>query len=300
MKKFFTIMLALVTATTLAFAGSDVTVDCGKQVQISATPATGWHFVKWDDENTDNPRTLTPSADAHYVAIFALNQYQIVFKNYDGTVLKSETLNHGDAVTSPVETPTKPATVQYTYVFDSWSPNISSTATDNAIYTAQYTEVLNKYTVTFQNYDGTVLQSSEVSYGTTPSYTGETPTKPSDSQYSYTFTGWDKNLEPVSGVVTYTAQYSNTTNTYTITVEDPEHGTTTGGGTYQYGSTQEITATADDCYRFVRWSDGNTDATRTITVDGNKTYTAIFEKIQYTITTAPDDAAHGSTSAVEL
>lgn len=304
MKKFLSLALALVAMTTMAFAGSDVTVDCGKLVQISATPATGWHFVKWNDENTDNPRTLEPSADAHYIAIFAINQYTVIFQNYDGTELQNETLNHGDAVSYKGETPTKPATAQYTYTFSGWSPNISTPATGDATYVAQFDEIVNKYVITFKNYDGSVLQSSEWDYGALPTYDGETPTKPADAQYTYTFTGWDKTINTVTGAEEYIAQFSNTINTYTITVNG-ENGTTTGSGTYQYGYTLTITATPAECYEFVRWSDEAEGATsvgasRSVTVEGNKTYTAIFRKIQYTITTAPDDEAHGSTSAIEL
>lgn len=305
MKKILSLALALVAMTTLAFAGTDVTVDCGKQVQISATPATGWHFVKWNDDNTDNPRTLSPSASANYIAIFAINQYTIIFQNYDGTELQNETLDHGSTVSYKGATPTKPATAQYSYTFSGWSPNVVYTATDNATYVAQFTETVNQYTITFVNYDGSVLQSSDWDYGSTPTYNGTTPVKPADAQYTYTFTGWDKTINTVTGAETYTAQFSNSTNNYTVTIGDSEGGTVTGGGTFTYGTTQTITATANDCYEFVRWSDEaegsvSVGASRTITVEGNTTYTAIFRKIQYTITTAPDDASHGSTTAVEL
>lgn len=299
MKKFFSLMLAFLAATTMAFAATSVTVDCGKQVQISATPAVGYHFVKWDDNNTDNPRTLDPTASAHYIAIFAINQYTVIFQNWDGTELQKETLNHGDAVSYKGATPTKTATAQYTYTFSGWSPNVEYTATGDATYIAQFDQTTNKYTITFKNWDGTVLQSSEWEYGQTPSYSGATPTKPSDVEFSYTFNGWDKTISSVTGAETYIAQFSSSTNSYIITVNG-DNGTTTGSGTYQYGTSVTITATPDECYQFVRWSDGDTNASRTIAVGGSITYTAIFEKITYTITTAPDDPAHGSTNAIKL
>lgn len=299
MKKFISLALALVAMTTMAFAGTDVTVDCGKQVQISATPATGWHFVEWNDHNTENPRTLDPSADTHYVASFAINQYTVIFQNWDGTELQNETLNHGDAVSYKGATPTKPATTQYSYTFSGWSPNISTPATGDATYTAQFDQTVNKYTITFKNYDGTTLQSSDWDYGQTPTYNGATPTKPADAEFTYAFTGWDKTINIVTGEEEYIAQFSNTTNSYTITVNG-ENGTTTGGGTFLYGTNITITATPAECYEFVRWSDGDTNASRTVTVMGNTTYTAVFTKIQYTITTASDDAVHGTTSAIEL
>ena len=106
-------------------------------------------------------------------------------------------------------------------------------------------------------------------------------------------------LSTVTGEATYTAQYNGTLNSYTLTTSG-EHGTTTGDGTYQYGKKVTITATADACYEFVQWNDGDTHATRTITVTGNTTYTAIFEKIQYTITVQSDNDAQGSVNVVAL
>lgn len=304
MKKFFSFVLAIVATTTMAFAAdpqTGVTVDCGKQVQISATPATGYHFVMWNDGNTEKTRTIEPAASAHYIATFAINQYTIIFKNEDGTELQNETLNHGDAVSYKGATPTKAPTAQYTYAFAGWNNSIVTPATDDATYTATFTSTVNKYTITFKNYDGTVLQSSEVEYGQTPAYIGATPTKPADAENTYTFTNWDKTINIVTGDEEYTAQYSNSTNSYNVTIEDGgDEGDVEGAGTYQYGTTVTIKATPKACYNFLRWSDGNTNAEREIEVTGNITYKAIFEKITYTITTAPDNTAHGSTTAVEL
>ena len=304
MKKLISFVLAIVATTTMAFAAdpqTGVTVDCGKQVQISATPATGWHFVKWNDENTENPRIITPSADAQYVATFAIDEYTIIFKNEDGTVLESKNIEYNQPVIYTGSTPTKAATAQYTYTFAGWNNNIVSPATGDATYTATFTSTVNKYTITFKNYDGTVLQSTQVEYGLTPAYIGATPTKPADAENNYTFTGWDKTINMVTGNEEYIAQYSNSTNIYNVTIEDGgDEGDVEGAGTYPYGTPVSIKATPKECYRFVHWSDGNTNAEREITVTGNITYKAIFEKIQYTITTAPDDVTHGSTTAVEL
>ncbi len=65
---------------------------------------------------------------------------------------------------------------------------------------------------------------------------------------------------------------------YTITVQsaNPTMGSVSGGGTYNAGTTATISATAFSGYHFTQWQDGNTQATRTITVSGNATYTASF------------------------
>ena len=103
-----------------------------------------------------------------------------------------------------------------------------SGAAASANYTISYTPGTltvqsKKYTVTFQNEDGTQLQSSEVEWGETPAYTGETPTKAATAQYIYTFAGWMPEIVAVSEDATYTATYSSTlrTNGYCGT-DDPK------------------------------------------------------------------------------
>ena len=64
------------------------------------------------------------------------------------------------------------------------------------------------FSVTWQNYDGTVLElDPQVEKGTMPVYNGSTPTRPSDMYYVYTFVGWTPTVSPVTGNVVYTATY---------------------------------------------------------------------------------------------
>ena len=54
---------------TMGYAIVDKNSICG--AQISATPNYGYHFVKWSDGNTDNPRTLTLTQNTTFTAEFA-------------------------------------------------------------------------------------------------------------------------------------------------------------------------------------------------------------------------------------
>lgn len=68
-----------------------------------------------------------------------------------------------------------------------------------------------QFTVTWKNYDGTVLEvDKNVTAGTMPQYNGLTPVKPADMYYVYTFAGWTPELAPVSGNVEYTAVFTST------------------------------------------------------------------------------------------
>ena len=293
MKHFLTLAVALLcTAAMMAQAQqTEVEADCGSQVTITAIPNTGYHFVRWNDNDTHDSRQVSVTGDATYTAYFAINEYTITFKNWNDTVLQTGTYNHGDAVVPP--TATKTADVQYTYTFDHWTPNVNYTAEADAEYTAVFTSTLNKYTITFQNWDGSTLQSSDWDYGELPVYSGSDPTRPADAEFTYTFSGWDHSINTVTGEDTYIAQYNGTTNSYTVTTSG-EHGTTTGDGTYQYGTDVEITATPNECYHFVQWSDGDTNATRTITVTGTTNLVATFEIDKYTIQVVSDDPTMGT------
>lgn len=65
------------------------------------------------------------------------------------------------------------------------------------------------FTVTWQNWDGTTLETdADVKSGVTPTYDGNTPVKPEDDDNVYEFTGWSPALSDVSKNVTYTATYT--------------------------------------------------------------------------------------------
>ncbi len=49
------------------------TFDEGTEIEILATAYNGYQFLAWDDNNTDNPRTITVTEDATYSASFVEN-----------------------------------------------------------------------------------------------------------------------------------------------------------------------------------------------------------------------------------
>ncbi len=62
--------------------------------------------------------------------------------------------------------------------------------------------------ITFADWDGSVLQNVEVKKGEIPVYTGATPSRAGDEEFTYEFTGWSETLAPATQDHTYTATYN--------------------------------------------------------------------------------------------
>ena len=72
------------------------------------------------------------------------------------------------------------------------------------------------------------------------------------------------------------------------------YGTVTGSDTVYYGHTVTLTAIPNPGYYFTRWNDGVTDSVRTIIATQNRTYTATFNPIRYTVTVQSSDSLRGT------
>ena len=106
----------------------------------------------------------------------------------------------------------------------------------------------------------------------------------------YTFVNWTKNGSQVSTNATYTftvtesaayvAHFQLQSFTVNVTANPAEGGTVAGGGTFNYGETCTVTATANEGYDFVNWVQGlfsvSEEATYTFTVTNNVNLTANF------------------------
>ena len=132
--------------------------------------------------------------------------YQVTFKNYDEMELYVADVEEGDTAVYQGETPLKPSTAMYDFTFNGWDKDLTKVKESFTTH-ATYEQTIRKYTITFVNWDGTILQNSNEEYGSTPQYNGPTPTKPSDARAEYTFSGWTPLVAPVQGEATYTATF---------------------------------------------------------------------------------------------
>ncbi len=126
--------------------------------------------------------------------------YKVTWKNYDDTILEvDENVLEGTMPTYDGEDPTKEG-----YTFMGWEPEIKR-VTGDVTYVAKFSPVgTEKYTVTWKNHDGTILEKDlNVLNGTMPEYNGDTPTRPG----GYTFTGWTPTISVVTKDIEYTATF---------------------------------------------------------------------------------------------
>ena len=143
-----------------------------------------------------------------------VKKYIITWRNEDGTVRDITTVEYGQMPTySDVD---QPSDARYSYTFAGWDPELKVVDWD-ADYRATYTYTVNKYTVTWKDENGKVLETDEVEYGSIPTYDGEIPEKQPTDEYTYAFAWWNPEIWIVKWDVTYTATYTQTTNMYTVT-----------------------------------------------------------------------------------
>ena len=218
---------------------------------------TGYTFTGWDKPFANVTSNLTVTAQ------YSINTYTVTFKDWDGTTLKVQTVNHGSAATAPAN-PTREG-----YTFTGWSTDFSNVTSDLTVI-AQYS--INTYTVTFKDWDGTTLKVQTVNHGSAAT----APANP--TREGYTFTGWSTDFSNVTSDLTVIAQYS--INTYTVTFKDWD-GTTLKVQTVNHGSAATAPANPTrEGYTFTGWSTDFSNVTSDLTVIAQysiNTYTVTFK-----------------------
>ncbi len=173
-------------------------------VEPSSPTRTNYAFVGWD-KSFENLITDTV-IKAQYI-----QQFTVTFKDYDGTVLKTQKVNKGQNATPP----DSPSSVEG-YHFKQWNGsynNVNSTTTVTATYE------INMYNVKFVYPDGTLIKEEEVGYG----YSALAPNVEEmyvnwSEKKAYFFNSWDTDYSQVKNNMIVTADYSIPVNEPVIAV----------------------------------------------------------------------------------
>ena len=200
----------------------------------------------WD---TEVPATVQGNATFNRVLNRTYIDYVVKFLNADGSDFEVQTYHYGDAIVEPTENPTKDADNTYTYAFAGWGEVAETVTAQGLTYTATFTPEYINYSVVFVDDDGTeILRKDDYHYGDTVVEPSEDPSKAPNVLYSYTFDGWDAEVETVAGNVTYTAVYSEIIKTGFSANNTTANGDTIvlGKGTIGSGASYKKGAQEDD------------------------------------------------------
>ena len=254
-----------------------------KHEKIEDPFKTGYTFTGWYNENEEKveyPITVTKNITLH--SKYEINKYTITFNDEDRITTKE--VNYNNKV-EPVINQGKTG-----YTFKYWSVekggeeyNFNTLVTENITLYAVYS--INKYTVTFKNYDGSTLQEETLEYRALPKYKGEAPTREKTKEYTYTFKGWDKKITEVTNNQEYIATYTETKNKYNVKFTNYD-GSILQEETLEYGTlpvykgevpTRE--KTDEYTYAFKNWNKEITEVT------DNEIYIATYKetKNKYTV-----------------
>ncbi len=156
---------------------------------VPSKPSAGaysYEFAGWD------PVPGAVTGPATYTATYTRKkiEYEITFKNYDGTVLEKKKVTYGDVpgYTGTI-TPSKPSAGGYSFEFAGWD-TAPVAVTGPATYTATYTRKEIEYKVTFVDDDGAEICSDKVKYHEVPVFNGNNPVRKETDTHTFTFVGW--------------------------------------------------------------------------------------------------------------
>ena len=247
------------TAGNQSFANG--TYDYGTAISLMATPALGYHFVKWtnnEDEvvSTNATYNFTVTDEGHYMAHFAIDTFTLTLATNNSAWGSVALYNNLSDLPAGVFQGTSANTYRVIYGtevavkalpntgyhLDSWTPAHSNNLLDTAHVTVTTDTNLtanfaaNVYSITLHPNDGTINE------GDVSSYTyGEGANLPINvTRTGYTFNGWFDNINLTGDAVTsisttaigdteFWAKW--TINSYTITAQEYPANTGSVSGT---------------------------------------------------------------------
>lgn len=235
----------------------------GEEPTRAQEGAQVYWFTGWE------PEVVAATDDARYVAQFADSTLTFTVVVTNGTQETTSIYPWGTEIELTANAPEG-------YHFVSWSngstdETITVTITSDTTFRSMF--LINRYQITFKNWDESILQQDSVNYNVVPEFTGNEPTRPDAEGVHYVFTGWEPEIVAATADQVYTAQFSDENIEYTITMIMVKDGDSIRQ-IYKETYNQEVSLQYDmpNDYHFIGWSDGNTEMPRTITVTGDATY----------------------------
>ena len=286
----------------------------GATATLTATANAGYQFVSWTvggETLTENPLSLTVTADIEVLATFAAIEHTVSVTVNDATMGSVA----GAGVYNEGATATLTATANAGYQFVSWTVG-GETLTENPLsltVTADI-EVLATFAAIEHTVTATVNDATMGSVEGAGVYNeGATATLTATANAGYQFVSWTVDGETLTdNPLTLTvdadkavlATFAAIEHTVTVTLNDPAMGSVEGAGTYNEGATATLTATPNEGYEFSYWvvaGDTLTDNPLTLEVNNDMLVEAIFAAIPvptYMVTVIVNDSTMGYVEGV--
>ncbi len=246
------------------------TYSSGNSILITAAAYGGWKFINWSDGNSQNSRTIGPlTNNVTLVASFAQIQSAVaVVANpaNGGTVTGGGTYPAGTNVTIT-------AAPAANWHFTGWNDGIALTSrtitvpSNDVTYTANFAQSIATISVVANPINGgTVGGSGTYNVGAAATISAS----PASGWFFANWNDGDTNssrsiIVPATNA-TYTANFAQVVASVTVLANPTNGGAVGGSGAYYAGSSVQIMATPNPGWLFINWNDGNTNATRSITV----------------------------------
>ncbi len=288
----------------------------GESITVIATPSTGYDFISWTENgdivSTQQNYTFTTSTNRELTANFALKSYQITLTanpSNGGNLTGAGLVDHGTvrAVNA------FPASG---FTFESWTENgeVVSTNTQYIFQATADRDLIANFSSNATNSYNITLVANPSEGGTLSGAgtyeEGQQATLSASTSEGYQFVNWTENGSVVSTQTNYsftvtanrtlTANFSATTHTITLNASPVEGGVLSGSGSYDFGHTATVSATAAEGYIFLNWTENGSvvsnNASFSFTVSGNRTLTAHFTLNAHTITLNANPSAGGTVS----
>ena len=307
----YTIGLSVSPASSGITAGGG-TYNEGASATIIATPATGYQFVNWTESgtsiSTNASFTFNVATNRNFVANFSLIPYTVTTSSIPvggGTTSGGGIYNYGTSATVTAA----PATG---YQFVNWTLSgtvVSTSASYTFIVTANRNVVANFSLIPYViNTTSSPGSGGSTSGGGTYNY-GTSATVIAIPATGYQFVNWTQggSVVSTSSIYTFTvttersllANFSLINYTVNTSSSPAAGGTTSGAGTFSYGTPATVTATPSANYIFVNWTVGgsvvSTNVSYTFTVTGTLSIVANFSLITYIVSTSPSPISGGTT-----
>ena len=318
----YPVHVATVGSGAVARNPDQAAYDLGSSVELTATPATGWHFVEWsgDASGSTNPLTVLVDGEKNLTATFAIDSFTVQVTTVgNGSVTRDPdqaSYEYGSSVTLT-------ATAEPGWHFVGWNGDASGSANPLTVLVDAPKNIIARFAINQFAVNVTTVGSGTVTKNPDQAsyFEGSSVELTATAATGWHFVGWSGDAtgstNPLTVLVDAEKNLTATfaADTFAVNVSTVGNGTVVRNpdqAAYDYGTSVQLTANAAAGWHFVGWSGDATGSTNplTVLVDAEKNLTATFALNTFaldvtivgngTVVKDPDQASYLGGSAVAL